>query len=162
MLIDLLNSHNPSKSTDNNPSQLSNMYLEEDKNFSTQYYPAVSNHKGKYNVVAYPTPGLDLFCDTGKANVRALYTLNDVMYVVAGNTFYTVNSSGTKTSLGTLNTSSGFAKIRAITGGIDTNNQLLIIDGTNGYTYNTGTSIATFPITDVNFPQTATDVTTQD
>ena len=77
--------------------------------------------------------------------------------------FGSVSSGGTFTQLGSnLNTSTGFAKIVSITGSSDTNNQLVIIDGTNGYTYNIGTSTATFPISDGDFPQTAVDVVTLD
>lgn len=150
MLIDLLTQEYPSKSVDQNQARLINMYLDEDK------------AKGKYKIVAYSMPGLTSFCDTTKANVRALLEHNDVLYAVAGNTAYSINSGGTATSIGTLNTSSGFCKIAAITGGSDTNSQLVIIDGTNGYHYNIGTSTATFPISDGDFPQTCTDITTQD
>ncbi|HEY3527389.1 MAG TPA: hypothetical protein VGK47_14425 [Nitrososphaeraceae archaeon] len=66
------------------------------------------------------------------------------------------------TSLGTLNTSTGFAKIQSISGGSDTNNQIIIIDGTNGYSYNVGTGVATFPIADGDFPQDCIDLVTQD
>ena len=149
MIIDLLTQDYRSKSIDNNQSELINMYLEEDTN------------KGKYKLVAYPTFGLVSFCDTTQANVRALYEFLDVLYCVAGNKFYSINSAGTKTELGTLNTSSGFAKIAAISGG-GTSNQLVIIDGTNGYHYNVTTATATFPIVDVDFPQTADDITNQD
>lgn len=166
MLLDILNQYSPSKSPDEMQSELINMYLEADKAASgTNTYEqseSVAGIKGKYRLVAYPTFGLDVFCDTGKANVRAIYEQNEVLYVVAGNTFYSINSSGVKTSLGTLNTSTGFAKIEAITGGIDTNNQLVIIDGTNGYQYNIGTAVATFPITDIDFNQTSDDMTAQD
>ena len=150
MLIDLLNQDYPSKSLDQNQSELINMYLEGDK------------AKGKYPVIALPTPGLTLFCDTGLANVRDLYEQNGTLYAVAGNKFYSIDSVGVKTELATLNTSTGFAKMVAITGSSDTNNQIMTIDGTNGYTYNLGTSTATYPITDVDFPQTCIDITAQD
>jgi len=148
--IDLLNPDYQSKSIDQNQSRLINMYLEADQ------------AKGKYSVVAYPTAGLTAFCDTTQANVRALLEHNEVLYAVAGNKFYSINSAGTKTERGTLNTSTGFAKMVVITGGIDTNNQIVIIDGTNGYHYNIGTAVATFPISDADFPQTAIDITNQD
>lgn len=148
--IDLLNQDYPSKSLDQNQSQLTNMYLEADQ------------AKGKYKVIALPTPGLTTFCDTGKSVIRDMYKNNEVLYVVAGDTFYSINSAGTKTSLGTLNTSTGFAKIVDIAGGIDTNNQIFIIDGTNCYSYNLGSSTATFPITDLDCPQTSIDLAAQD
>lgn len=155
MLFDLLGSYNPDKALDNSQAELTNMYLSADE--------SVSGIKGEYKVIAYPTFGLSAFCTTGEAVVRALYEHADVLYVVAGNKFGSVNSSGTFTQLGgNLTTSTGFAKIVAITGGTNTNNQLVIIDGTNGYAYNIGTSTATFPIADADFPQTVTDVAAQD
>ena len=147
--IDLLSQEYNSQSADQNQTRLINMYLEPDKS------------KGRDQLVAYPTPGLVLFCDTGEANVRALRELNGVTYVVAGNKFGSVNGAGVFTQLGSnLSTSSGFAKIKAVSGGSDTNNQLIIIDGTNGYSYNIGTATATFPISDADFPDTATDIET--
>lgn len=148
--IDLLNSDYQSKASDENSSRLINMYLETDQS------------KGKYGVIALPTAGLTSFCDTTQANVRALLEHNEVTYAVAGNKFYSIDSAGTKTERGTLNTSSGFAKMVSIFGGADANNQIVIIDGTNGYHYNIGTATATFPISDVDFPQTAVDITAQD
>lgn len=150
MKIDLLGQDYPSKSLDQNQTQLTNMYLEADKD------------KGKYPIIALPTPGLTLFADTGKTSIRAMYSHNDVLYVVAGDILYSCNSSGTLTSLHSLNTTSGFAKLKTISGGSDNNNQLTLIDGTNGYSYNIGTNTSTFPITDVDFPQTSIDIATQD
>ncbi len=149
--LDLLGQDYPSRALDQNQSTLINMYLEGDQN------------KGKFKVIALPTPGLTTFSDTGQANVRALFEHNNVLYAVAGNKFYSINSGGTATQIGSnLSTSSGFAKIEAITGGGDNNNQLIIIDGTNGYHYNIGTNTATFPIADADFPQTCTDLAAQD
>lgn len=157
MKLNLLSQYRVEKSTDNNQSQLLNMYLEE-----SQAVQIESNLKGEYDLIAYSFPGLPVFCDTTESSIRALYKKNNLVYVVAGNHFYSIDSAGTRTLLGTLNTNSGFAKIKAITGGGDSNNQLQIIDGTNGYSYNIGTGTATFPISDADFPQTAVDLTTQD
>ncbi len=149
--LDLLTQDYASKSVDQNQARLINMYLEPDQS------------KGKFQIVAYPTPGLTLFGDTSQANVRAMLSYNNVLYVVSGNKFGSVASDGTFTQLGSnLSTSTGFAKIVSITGGSDTNNQIMIIDGTNGYTYNIDTSTATFPIADTDFPQDAIDITSQD
>ena len=148
--LNLLNPSYPSISLNQNQSDLINMYLEEDKS------------KGRYPVIALPMPGLTLFSDTSQANVRALFEQNNVLYVVAGNKFYSVDSNGVITQIGTLNTSSGFAKIKSIAGAADNNNQLIIIDGTNGYHYNISTAVSQFPITDVDFPQDCIDIESQD
>lgn len=150
MLLDLLDMSYQSRSSDQNQAQLVNMYLESDE------------AKGKYKIVAYPMPGLTTFCDTGKLNVRELYEFYGTLYAVAGNTLYSISSVGSATIIGTLNTNSGYAKMRGIAGGGDSNHQLVIIDKTKGYSYNTGTTTATFPIADVDFPQTAIDLENQD
>lgn len=138
MMLDLLDQCWQSKSSDESQAQLINMYLE--------VYPvnegnAENKTKGKYKVVALPMRGLTLFSATAQGNVRDIYELNGVLYAVAGNQFYSVASNGTLTTIGTLNTSSGWCKIRAITGGNDSNHQIFIADGTYGYTYNLGSSI---------------------
>lgn len=143
MLLDLLTQSYESRSADENQTYLTNMYLEPD--------PA----KGKYKVIALPTPGLTLFCATGQSQVRDMYMLNNVLYAIAGQFLYSVDSSGVKTQLGTLNTSTGFVKIRAITGASDNNHQLFMIDGTNGYSYNVGSNTFTV-IADTTYIQTLT------
>lgn len=149
--LNFLAPDNPTQSIDQNQAKLVNMYLEPDKSL------------GQFQLIAYPLPGLVTFCNTNENNVRTLLTYNNTVYVVAGNKFGSINSGGTFTQLGNnLSTSSGFAKIVSITGGSDINNQLIIIDGTNGYSYNLDTATATFPISDVDFPQTASDITAQD
>lgn len=152
--LDLLDMSYLSKSSDQNQAELKNMYLEIDPN------------KGKYKYIALPMPGLSLFCDTGLSNIRCLFSIQEKLYAVAANELLYIDQNGTTTTLGTLNTSTDSstvrAKIRAITGASDINHQLVIIDGTNGYQYNTSTSIGQFPITDSNFPQGAIDIESQD
>lgn len=150
-LLDLLNQEYPSRSLDQNQSQLINMYLELDKS------------KGKYQIIALPTPGLTLIGDTGQANVRTVFNHNGTLYAIAGNQFGTMASNGTWTQIGpNLSTSSGNVRLKVMAGGADSNNQIVFIDGTNGYSYNVGTNTATFPIADGNFPQTAIDIASQD
>lgn len=163
--LNLLTHYQLEKATDQNQSQLINMYLEEEQTTRLQQYPYAAfpdPPKGEYKVIAYSHFGLDLFCDTLQGQIRALYEQDGLVYCVAGNQFLAISSNGTQTILGTLNTSTGWAKIEAITGGSDSTNQLVIIDGTNGYHYNIGTSTATFPITDTNFNQLAVDITATD
>jgi hypothetical protein len=152
LTIDVLSEDYPDKALDQNQAQLINMYLE----------PGQVRSAGKYKVVAYPTPGLVVFKSTSYTTIRALKEYNEVLYGVGDNKFFSAASNGDITEIGTLNTSTGFAKIETITGGSDINNQIIIIDGTNGYTYNIDTAVATFPITDEDFPDDATDMTAQD
>lgn len=134
MLLDLLDQSYLAKAPDQNQAQLTNMYLEADP------------YKGKYKVVAYPMAGLTEFCNTELGQVRELYELNGIMYAIAGNSLVRVNSDGSMNILATgMATSTGWVKMRAITGGIDTNHQLCWIDGVNIYTYNIGTNTFGIP-----------------
>lgn len=153
-MLDLLDMSYLSKSSDQNQAELKNMYLEPD--------PA----KGKYKVIALPMPGLTLFSDTLQANIRYLFSIQESLYAIAGNKFMYIDSLGNATTLGTINTSIDLptvkAKMRAITGASDGNHQMVIIDGLNGYAYNTSTAASDFPIADTNFPQQAIDIESQD
>lgn len=113
-LINLLNQSSPTKSVDENSANLINLYLVNDAN------------QGKYQTLAYPTPGATLF-SAGSSVMRAEFTEHGITYGIDGNTFFSTTSGGTRTTLGTLNTSTGWAKIR---GNL---NQLLIADSSNGY-----------------------------
>ncbi len=163
--LDLLNQYTLEKATDQNSSVPLNLYLEEEQTTKLSQYPYYNMPdppKGEYKVIMYSTFGMSTFTDTSQGSVRGMIEQNEVVYAVAGNTFYSIASDGTQTTIATLNTSSGIVKMAAIGGGSATNNQIIMIDGTNGYTYNIGTAVATFPITDPDFPQNATDITSQD
>ncbi len=140
--INLLSDSNPDKSLDQNSASLINLYITQE------------GDAGKYQMNAYPTPGLTTLC-TLVSPVRALYEEHGVLYAVGGNKFYSINSAGTATILGTLNTSTGVVKIRGI------NDQLLIIDGTNGYVWKITAAVFAV-ISDVNFVQTVVDCECQD
>lgn len=115
-VINLLNQTATSKSTDENSANLINMYLTDDKD------------QGKYSTAAYPTPGATLF-SAGNSVIRALFTEHGITYGIDGSTFFSVSSTGVRTTLGTLLTSTGWAKIQGIA------NQLLIADSSNIYCY---------------------------
>lgn len=114
--INILNQSDPEKSTDQNSAALINWYM------------TVNQDQAKYPSAAYPTPGMTLFANINTP-VRCLYQEHGVLYAIGGNTFYSINSSGVPTVLGTIGTSSGFAKIQGI------NNELLITDSVLGYYY---------------------------
>lgn len=81
------------------------------------------------------SPGLTLWSDDSSNNqVRALFEYNSVVYAVVDNTFYTINSSGTRTSRGTLNTSAGRCWITA------NPSQIAVVDGTYMYVYTIATT----------------------
>jgi hypothetical protein len=87
---------------------------------------------------------------TQEAEVRGGIAYNNLAYFVIGNTLYEINSSGTATSRGTLNTSSG--RVSMAHNGVRPtgNQQIFIADGTYGYYYDNSTSTLT-QITDSNF-----------
>lgn len=104
----------------------------------------------KSDVVAYGIPGLDLFSDAGDTPWRGLIQVEttDFFYGVHRGTLYKVDNTGTKTSLGSLNTSSGRV------GMTHNGDVILIVDGTNGYTYKISTT--TFAeVTDSDFLDSA-------
>lgn len=107
------------------------------------------------NFVLYPFPGLDLWFDLGGAAIRGWQEIGDYLYIAHQDTLYRADSSGTTTNLGTLNTSSG--KVSMAHNGT----YLVVVDGTNGYTYNTGSG-AFAEISDSDFPDAATTVTYSD
>lgn len=103
----------------------------------------------KTRVVVYGTPGLTLFTSAlGATPVRGWIQIGDLIYIAHRGTLWSVNNAGTLTSLGTLNTTTGYVDM-AYNGTL-----ILIVDGTNGYTYTIGS--ATFAqIADPDFPNGA-------
>ena len=93
----------------------------------------------KASIVGFGTPGLDLFIDFGATPPRGgiEFEPNDVAYVVHRGTLYEINNAGVKTAKGTLNTTTG--RVSMAHNGL----QLMIVDGTYGYIYNTNTGVFT-------------------
>jgi len=102
------------------------------------------------------TPGAKDFCDIGASvPIRGMRVVGSVLYAVAGNKFYSIDANGTETEQGTLNTSTGYCWI------VDCATQIMIIDGTDGYTYTIATD--TFAaIADADFPTTPGSAAYQD
>lgn len=102
----------------------------------------------KTKVAFYGTPGLTLKTSFGDTPVRGWIAIGSLYYAVHRGKLYSVNSAGTKVVLGTLNTTTGRVGI-AYDGAV-----ILIVDGTNGYTYTFATT--TFAqIVDPQFPNGA-------
>ena len=98
----------------------------------------------------FGTPGLDLFTSFGDTPIRGMYVRDDLLYLVHRGTLWSVNNAGVKTSLGLLNTTSGRVYLT------DNGAQLMLTDGTDGYTYTYAT--ATFAqITDSDYPGASTN-----
>lgn len=102
------------------------------------------------------TPGLKLLATVGAGPIRGTYTVSStgVLYVVSGNTLYSVDQLWNTTSLGTLITSSGPVNFA------DNGIQVVLVDGNFGYYVTISTAVFA-QITDPNFLG-ATHVTFQD
>lgn len=99
----------------------------------------------KYANYLVGTPGTEIFVALAQGPVRGLFTFNNVLYAVANNTFYSINTAGVQTSQGTLTTTSGPVQMC-----INFNNEILLVDGTNGYVYDIDADTFT-QITDINY-----------
>lgn len=105
----------------------------------------------KNSLILRGTPGTLLWKTLATNVVRGWKVVNDILYVVAGAVLYRINIAGIVSFLG--NVTPGISNI-----GIDDNGvQLIIVDGTAGFTYTFGTG-AFAKITDSNFPNGATTV----
>jgi hypothetical protein len=93
----------------------------------------------------YGTPGLLASSNYGSNPARGAYTMGDFKYFVVSDTLWSEANDGTKTNRGTLLTSGGKVNL------IDNGTQIMIVDGTYGYIYNTVTFVFA-QITDVDFP----------
>jgi len=79
------------------------------------------------------TPGLLLKNTLASGPIRGLYTsTNGVLYAVSGNTLYSLDSSFSETTIGTLNTSSGNVSM------VDNGTDLVVTDGDYGYIHTLG------------------------
>lgn len=84
----------------------------------------------KSRVSFYGTPGLDLFSSVnGDTPVRGWIQTGDLFYYVHRGTFYSMDNSGTRSTIGTLTTTQG--KVGMAFNGL----VIVIVDGTHGYGY---------------------------
>ncbi len=90
----------------------------------------------------YGIPGLSEFADTGSLGCRGACVMAGVPYFVYGTTLYQVTSLGVAGALGTI---SGTSMVSMATNG----QQLLIVNGSQGYVYTTGLGLVL--ITDPDF-----------
>jgi hypothetical protein len=99
--------------------------------------------KGKDGESLVGTPGATLFVDLGSGEVRGAIEYNGNAWFVMGSTLYEVNSAGTATSRGTLNTSSG--RVSMAHNGVRTgaSQEIFIADGNRRYLYDNTTSTLT-------------------
>ncbi len=102
-------------------------------------------------IIIRGTPGSQIWVTLPTFPVRGWRVVGSTLYVVSGDTFYSIDYSGTFTSLGTIPVSVGNVSIS------DNYVQVIVVDGISGYVYTiAGSTFST--ITDGNFPNGATTV----
>lgn len=117
-------------------------------------YPEYEKSGRSKSVAAlYGVPGYSLFANLGAFPCRGWRDLGDYTYAVFRNELHRIDAAGSSTIIGTLTTSTGRV-------GIDHNGtDLVIFDGTNGYSYEPGTGTFTdFTANSIFFPKGATHV----
>jgi len=92
-------------------------------------------------------PGLTLFADTGEDAIRGVRNVEGMLFVVAGPTLYEVAADGTKVSRGTI---TGTDRVSMTHNQQDNGYQLVIVNGPQGFVYNTASHALT-EITDPDF-----------
>lgn len=108
----------------------------------------------KSALVAYGTPGEDLFLSVGATPFRGgiEFEPGSVAYAVHRGVLYEINNAGVATNRGVLLTTTGRVSMS------HNGTQVMIVDGTYGYIYNTSTLVFA-QITDGDFPANPTTVT---
>ncbi len=108
----------------------------------------------KSMLVAYGTPGENLFVDFGATPCRGglEFEPGNVCYVVHRGVLWEINNAAVMTNRGMLLTTTGRVSMA------HNGTQVMIVDGTNGYIYNTATTVFA-QITDGDFPANPTTVT---
>lgn len=111
--------------------------------------------KKKYAFINTPGSQLKLTLEDSTSPVRALYVPdfdNTKLYLVANDVFYSINSALVASEIGSLNTPNGFVSFAE-----NNANQIIFVDGQNGYLYTPSTGTFT-QITTSGFPTNPTNV----
>ena len=117
------------------------------------FYAETAPLDSKSPVVVYNAPGIKAFTTGLAGAVRGSHVMGGVLFVVAGNTLYSVNSAGTATNLGAINTSVGRVSMAVNRAAVQ---ELAIVDGTDGWIYDTTNGLV--QIADVDFKAAKTVV----
>lgn len=105
-------------------------------------YVEVDQQGGKVPIALFGTPGLVEFCDTGiDFALRGMHVFDGVLYAVCGSSLYGIDTTGTATYLGALNTLTGPVYMA------NNPTQLMIVDSTYGYIWD-GTTVTQIADTD--------------
>lgn len=98
-------------------------------------------------IVLYGTPGIKAFAATvGDGPIRGMRNFAGTLFAVSGNTLYEVDSAGSETSRGAINTATGPV---SMSHNQATTAELIIVDGTDGWIYTASGGLS--KITDTDF-----------
>lgn len=112
---------------------------------AVNFYAEIQPEGSKSKLVVFGCPGIVEEVEVGTGPIRAMHPLNGILYVVSGQSFFSVDEDFNVTYLGT-----GFA-IGDNPISVDDNGlEIIIVDGVRGFVYNTDTR-AFAQISDVNF-----------
>ena len=111
-------------------------YTERSKDLNAQtcvnLYPVTGGPGGKNIVALYGTPGLVLRSFLGAETIRGMHKFNNLLYAVAGDTLWELDTDFNTTIRGTLSTSTGRVSMA------DNGNVMMIVDGNSGASPVTG------------------------
>lgn len=121
---------------------------------SINMYPRIEGAGARSPVGLYQTPGLENFQTLGTGPCRSNgIQFNDNIYFVSGPDVIEINSVYSGATIGTMTSTTG--RVSGAAG----RSYLMLVDGTDGYTYD-GTTFA--KITDLDFPASPSHVTILD
>lgn len=128
-------------------------YADETRSWSVQdcvnWLPTQAENSGTRTPTILKTPpGLREVVNIGTAPVRGTYNVEGKFLVVAGNTLYQVNNDLSTTSRGTI---PGVGPVKFAHNQQSVGNQVVIVNGSAGYIYDTAASTLT-KITDPGYP----------
>lgn len=97
---------------------------------------------------AVTAPGLNSYAEFGNGTVRGLYNCNETLFAVVGTQLFQITNSGVSILRGTI---PGVQRVRFAHNQITGGNELVIVNGSSGYVYNTVTQALT-KIVSPSFP----------
>jgi hypothetical protein len=122
------------------------------------WYPEVIKTPEKTKVVLYPDAGTTFVKNVGLGPHRGSIVHKDLSYYVSGNELISGDTNETFTSLGTIGTTTGRVSM-ASNGAFG--NQLIIVDGTDGYIWDS-LALTLTTISDAQFPALPAEVVYMD
>jgi hypothetical protein len=144
--LDIVGGFEKEEFSEFNPSETINMFV-------------VNSPTGKKQKAHYPTPGLSLpdgldFSDAVSGGGRNAFVFDAHLFTVVGNSIFRITKTTTgldKAFIGAINTDRGYVGIEEL------GNELMFVDGVNGWIYNKQTATFT-QITSPDFPGQPIDV----